>query len=213
MVSCPEAGITYSKFAPSQTNQAQNVLAWIGGHDNQNTLILDVNSKLDNVTFEQTSENFERGIDSLGQMLGFKTQRPDKEFKKGPDNLWQLGSNSYWVIECKNKVIGDRCISRHEAGQMNTSIEWFKSNYENDTYVAVMIHPADCLMDDAYCSEPLRVIQSGNLGRLKQNVVDFYRSLGQYSFNDLTVDIIAEQLRSNSLEKSQLLTYTTRVAR
>lgn len=213
MLFCPEDGIGYSKFAPSQTNQSQNILRWIEEHDNQNTLILDVNSKLDDVTFRQPSDLFERGIDNLGTMLGFKTQRPDKESKKGPDNLWQLGSSSSWIIECKNEVTADRCISKGEAEQMNSSIEWFKSEYENYHYYPIMLHPASCLSGDSYCSEPIRVINSENLELLKQSLLNFYRSLGRYSFDDLTSEIISQELQSNSLVKGELLTYTTKLER
>jgi len=211
MLSCPESGITYSKFAPSQTNQAQNILRWVKDHDSHTTLILDVNNKLDDVSFMQPFGSFERGIDNLGTMLGFKTQRPDKENRVGPDNLWQTGGNSYWIIECKNEVKANKCISKDAAEQMNTSIEWFKSIYDSDNRVSVMFHPAACLMSDAYCSESLRVLLPEKLENLKRNVCDFYRSLSRYSFGDLTVEIIGEELRTNSLEKSLLLAYTTKV--
>jgi len=213
LLSCPEEGITYSKLAPSSTNQAQNVLRWIKDHENHNTLILDVKNRLDDASFMQSHEIFERGIYNLGTMLGFKTQRPDKEIKKGPDNLWQIGNDRYWVIECKNEVTANRSISRGEAEQMNTSIDWFKDTYEGVTYIPVMLHPADCLMDDAYCSGPLWVIQSDNLEKLKQSVYNFYMSLGRYSFDDLTAEIVAQELNAHSVDKGQLLTYTKRVTK
>ncbi len=102
-----------------------------------------VDADLSDLRFGVESERFERAIDDLGQMLGFTTQRPDKEWKEGPDNLWCLEKGTYLLLECKSRVDVDRDdINKGETGQMNNACGWFKTNYVGAKAICIMVHPA-----------------------------------------------------------------------
>ena len=76
------------------------------------------------------SEKFESALKDIGESIGFLSQRPDKEIKKGPDNLWCGVENQYFLLECKNEVEDTRSeINKHEAGQMNSHAGWFEDIY------------------------------------------------------------------------------------
>lgn len=209
----PESGLIYSKLLPNTKNQAYQLLEWVKEHESYASLVVDVRNRLDDITFSVSSEIFERGMKNLGQMLGFNTQRPDKEHGVGPDNLWQIGNQTFWLIECKNEVSRDRGISRDETEQMNTAIEWFKRNYESCHYTPVFLHPSNYLMNNAFESEPFWVIKPEHLKYFTQLVHTFYVSLKNYSFEDLSVDIINQKLAESNLSKEQLNAFLERVQR
>lgn len=50
-----------------------------------------------------TSSKFESAVNDLAWFIGIKGQRPERDYKEGPDNLWALPSGSFLVIECKKR--------------------------------------------------------------------------------------------------------------
>ena len=87
----------------------------------------DILSSLD---FGVRAEKFEASLDELAKLLGFAGQRPDKEWREGPDNLWCLRVGEYLLIECKSEDKLTRSeINKREAEQMNRSSAWFAKYY------------------------------------------------------------------------------------
>jgi tetratricopeptide (TPR) repeat protein len=208
----PEKGITYSKLLPGDSGRASIILNWISGHESHNSLIINMFSILDKITFKISSDLFEEGIDELGELLGFSKQRPEKVTGTGPDNLWHIRGKEYWIIECKNMVTANRGISKSEAGQLNTSIAWFKQNYEGLLCVPIFIHKAVVLEKDAFITDPAWVLQPEKLENLKNGINNFYNSLKEYSFDTLSLDIINRKLKESHLEVEDLRNnYLTRV--
>ncbi len=98
---------------------------------------------LGSLVFGSKADRFERALDELSAALGFAGERPDKEWKEGPDNLWALDDTHYIVWECKNEVGADRAeINKREAEQMNRSSSWFEKHYPGLKARRIMIHPA-----------------------------------------------------------------------
>ena len=93
-------------------------------------LFLSVNATLDNLSFGIEATKFEAALKDVGALLGYVSQRPDKEIRKGPDNLWCGSNDHYLLFECKSEVSGTRQeITKHEAGQMNNHCAWFEDQY------------------------------------------------------------------------------------
>jgi len=83
---------------------------------------------LGRLRFGVAVDSFEAALDELGRAFGFETQRPDKEWKQGPDNLWALRDSQYLLFECKNQVDKSRKeINKDETGQMTTPVRGSKS--------------------------------------------------------------------------------------
>ena len=126
----PSEGISYQKLEFVHENRIKRIIEWISTHKNFQELMLSVDGVLSELEFGTSAEKFETALKELGLMLGFLSERPDKEFKKGPDNLWCGVSNQYFIFECKSEVNTDRQeINKHEAGQMNTHCAWFENQY------------------------------------------------------------------------------------
>lgn len=204
---CRSEGMSYSKLLTKNFNRENAIIAWIKTHDNYNTMIVDVESILDNINFNTSSEIFEEGIKQLGAILGFGSQRPEKEIKKvgAPDNLWEISTHNYWVIECKNEVIAERGVSKDEMGQMMNSMGWFEENYtDSEKYLPVMLHPSDYKEPDAHPLERVKIMTPQNMTKLKGNVKLFFMSLKDFPFEKLTDEIINKNLHLHKLSHTQL---------
>jgi hypothetical protein len=201
----PEAGVSYSKLILRDSARASQIIDWIKTHENHNSLVVHVANILDKITHGVTSDLFEGGIDELGKILGFETQRPEKISGRGPDNLWHLEGKKYWIIECKSEVsTGRREISKSQVGQMSNSIGWFKENYEGCTGTPVMVHPANVLAEDAYATESLYTLRPSELEMLKNNATRFYSSLKEISFDNLSPNLINQRLKDPHLSIENL---------
>lgn len=55
------------------------------------------------LVFGTTADQFEGALDELSEALGFVGERPDKEWKEGPDNLWALDATQYLLWACKSE--------------------------------------------------------------------------------------------------------------
>lgn len=109
---------------------------------------LEVDTILNDLRFGVNADPFEKALDDLGMMLGFKTERPDKQWKEGPDNLWAIRDNEYLLFECKSEVSLQRAtINKQETGQINNSCAWFKNHYGDSKLKAVMVIPTKKLGD------------------------------------------------------------------
>ncbi len=125
----PKEGISYTKLDFIDHNRVQNILDWIKNHKTFDEMMLSLNGLFSDLTFGMPYEKFESAFQELGVLLGFISERPDKEHKTGPDNLWCGIGNSYFIFECKSEVDENKAeISKSEASQMNTQL-WMVSRH------------------------------------------------------------------------------------
>jgi hypothetical protein len=138
----PMHGTTYKKLTPAIGQQAATLIA------NHQVRFMDVTSmKLfadelcSGLQFSpETSGKFEAAVNDLAWFIGIRGQRPDKEYKEGPDNLWALPNGAFLVIECKNGGTSESGISKKDAGQLGQSVAWFGGRYPASTSVPIIVH-------------------------------------------------------------------------
>lgn len=212
-LSRPPEGIQYAKLSKGSINRAQRIHDYIRIKGSYTPLILEVDNILDKLVFGVPSDLFEEGIDELGKILGFETDRPDQKEGCGPDNLWQINSDNFWIIECKNCVIANRGISRGEAEQLDTSIAWFEGKYEDCHNVAIMIHPSNKLMHDAFSTKPLFAIRVSELEKLKNNVKNFFKSFSGVPIDSITPDGIKLKIKEYSLDSDDIKATFSRISK
>jgi hypothetical protein len=149
-------------------------------------LIVNLNAILDDLAFrEDTSEQFEAAVMDIGQLLGFGSQRPEKECGRGPDNLWTCGGLNFLVIECKNGCTSE-FINKHDTNQMNGSIIWFENEFDQAcTCAPVMFHPRTKFQYAASPNPRIRIIDGDMLASLKA-------TLRQYAISVIRSGQIAE---------------------
>lgn len=175
----PMHGTTYKVIAPSTGQQAANLIA------NHQSRFLDATQMrlfadelCADLQFKpETSDTFEAAVNDLAWFLGLQGQRPEKDYKEGPDNLWALPGGSFLVIECKNGITSHKGISKKDAGQLGQSIGWFAERYPASSVIPVIIHPDRELGQGASLVSEMRVIDSAGLEKLRKNLRNFSKQL------------------------------------
>ncbi len=90
---------------------------------------------------EATSNQFEASLESLGKMLGFSSERPERVYGIGPDVLWLVNDKLGLVIEAKSRKDGKNALTKDQHGQLLIAIQWFKKEYRDYSYLGVCVHP------------------------------------------------------------------------
>jgi hypothetical protein len=168
-------------------------------------LSIRIESILGDLRFGVEADTFEQAFTDLGEALGFSTERPDKEWGEGPDNLWCLRRNEYILVECKNQVdVGRDAISKTEAGQMNTSCAWFIEHYGDVAMTPIMVFPGKALMKGVEFSKDMRVMREKELNRLVNTVRQFFTEFSGADLADLDPKTIQKWLGSHNLDTENI---------
>lgn len=201
----PIEGIQYHKIAGDVFDQAVACSAFLQGrYQDPNKLLIEVNGILDQLQFRPNSANmFEESLKSISKYIGFDSQRPEQEYKKGPDVLWKIGDLNYLVIECKNEAT-TQTICKDYCNQLNGSINWFNSKYDNTcTDTPILVHPSTCFEFAASPEPRIRIMTKATLDALCSSIKEFIKSIA--SNNELgnqaaiRQKIIAYKLRGQDI--------------
>ena len=127
----PRDGILRAQKLTASVNQARSVFEKIKA-EGVSKYNLELQSYADNLVFiEDSYKQFENAVGKLGELLGFDTCCPDRELGIGPDVLWYVGDDTYFIIECKNEAIADS-IKKSYCAQLHESVSWFESEYGSE---------------------------------------------------------------------------------
>ena len=205
----PKEGINYKKIEYINENRINRIKNWIHNYKNYEELSLSIDYILSNLSFGGESEKFENALKEVGELLGFVSQRPDKEVRKGPDNLWGGIENKYFMFECKNEVDDSRDeIHKNEASQMNSHCGWFEEEYGTGTMVKrFMIIPTKNLSYYANFTHEVTIIKKGKLRDLKNNIKSFIKEFKSYNINEISDEKIQSFLNINKLTIENLENY------
>jgi hypothetical protein len=202
----PSEGITYQKLDFINENRIQRIIKHIKSFDSFEELKLNVEGVLSDLEFGTTAEKFESALQDLGLLLGFLSERPDKEFKKGPDNLWCGVSNQYFIFECKSEVNVERQeINKHEAGQMNTHCAWFESQYGDSSVKRILVIPTKNLSYHGDFTHEVEIMRRGKLKSLRSNVKAFFKEFNKYEIDSVSDEKIQEFLNAHQLDIESLI--------
>ena len=203
----PKTGITYKRIEFINENRITRIKTWVSKFESYSELSLSIESMLGNISFGIDSEKFESSLKELGEALGFISQRPDKEIKKGPDNLWCGVNNQYFLIECKNEVDTSRSeILKSEAGQMNSHCGWFEEVYGTANCKRILIIPTKKLSYYGNFTHSVEIMRQGSLKKLKNNVKAFFMEFCKYDIHELTNIKIQEFIDAHNLDLNSLTT-------
>jgi hypothetical protein len=212
----PIAGISYHKIDGQAHDQAVSCSNYlVQRHQDPNKLIIEVNGILDDLEFKiGTSNIFEEAMKNIVRYIGFESQRPEQEYKKGPDNLWNAGGLKYFVIECKNEAIATT-ISKAYCNQLNGSCSWFNNKYDAScTYVPIMVHPSTLFEYAASPDQAIRIMTKEKLESFRSSVKDLIKSIAisnaLSSPNQIRDKLIAYKLRECDFVENYTSPYTVK---
>ena len=172
-------------------------------------LRLDVEAIIDDLVFDELrTEQFEEAFRRAGDFIGLGSQRPEHDIGSGPDNLWALGENVYWVAEAKTGAKSS-AIGKRDVAQLANSMLWFGDRYDPEaTAVPVMIHRAVQVFSDAAPPPGMRIITEQRLGEFVHSLRSFGEALAASNWSDL--EVVGRLLEGHKLAANQLEGFTVR---
>lgn len=203
----PREGMVIQKILPLSQQRVDRIIDNVRRFKSYEELALAVDEIASKLTFGIEADTFEGALDSLGKLLGFACERPDAEWKEGPDNLWCLRESDYLLIESKSEVLETRAeINKYESEQINASAAWFKRNYPGCKSRNLLVHPARKLNAAAAFLQDVEVVRKHHLGKLATNVRKFYGEFKTIDFQDISPEAVQKFLNAHGLGVDDLLT-------
>ncbi len=201
----PLSGVTIKTLVLSQARLAR-LMEWIRTFTSYSDLNVAVADLVADLTFGVRADKFESALQRLGMALGFECERPDKEWKEGPDNLWAVTDQQYILWECKDEVDVLRTdIAKSEAEQMISSKAWFETNYPGAKVRCLLVHPAHTGSPAAPFLFEVGAVRVSELKKLTRAVVAFFRALKDYDLQDLAEEKVQLLLAHHKLSVEDLL--------
>lgn len=202
----PKEGMEIQKVTSLSLKRIENIISWIHTFDNYDDLYLELDDTLSKLKFGVNADRFEQAFDELAKVLGFPSQRPDKEWKEGPDNLWKISDNNYLLIECKNNVdVSRKEINKEETGQMNNACAWFEKVNGDVPVKNIMIISTKNVSKAAGFNKSVQIMRENKLRKLTTNVRKFYQEFKGLDLNDLSEKRIQELLIIYKLTSNDLI--------
>lgn len=202
----PPSGVTVAKLTILSQGRVERIAKWVGSFGSYSELDVSVSDILGRLVFGTKADKFEQALDELSRALGFAGERPDKEWKEGPDNLWALDATQYLLWECKNEVDVTRAeINKREAEQMNRSSAWFNKHYAGMNVKHIIIHPANVVESAAAFTHEVEAMRETELRKFVQSAREFFKSFESLNFKDLSVTHIQKMVDAHKLGVPDLL--------
>ena len=206
----PIEGIEYHKIAGEVFDQAVACSQYLSFRfKDPNKLVVEIAGILEEMKFrEDSSEIFEERFKGIAKFIGFNSQRPEQEYNKGPDVLWEIGKLKYLVVECKNEAVVST-VTKGYCNQLNGSCVWFEKRYDNTcTYTPIMVHPSAVFEYAASPHASTRIMNRDKLDLFHKAVSSFIKAVA--TSNELgSPSAIREKLIAFRLRASDFVeTYT-----
>jgi hypothetical protein len=181
----PLTGVTYQRLQLVEPQAELASKRLMSEFTSPAALRLHVEAIIDELRFvPDRAEEFEEALYELGRFIGLGSQRPERETNKGPDSLWALGNNTYWVIEAKNGVTNSKGIGKRDMGQLMVSMRWFGERYDSAaTGIPVMAHRAVASYSDSTPQPGTRIITPRRLGELAAALRGFAEGLASIGWS------------------------------
>ncbi len=128
-----------------ESEQSKKIINTISEYQPKKGLLTHFEELTSKLVPESTSNQFEEAMKQLGELLGFKAERPEKIYGGdggAPDIIWLLNEKSAFVIEVKSKKKPENPLTKEELGQLLSSSEWFKKNYKSFSFHSISLHPS-----------------------------------------------------------------------
>jgi len=203
----PPTGVTVAKLTIQSQGRVERIAKWVGAFGDYANLDINVSEMLSRLVFGVKADSFEQALDELSRALGFAGERPDKEWKEGPDNLWALDVTQYLMWECKNEVDITRAeINKRETEQMNRSSAWFEKHYPGMNVKRLIVHPSNTVQSAASFTHDVAAVRESELKRLVKAAREFFKSFESLNFKDLSTAHIQKMVDLHKLSVENLIT-------
>jgi replicative superfamily II helicase len=202
----PSDGVTVAKLTIVSQGRIERIINWVHQFEDYSELEVSLSDILGRLVFGTKADRFEQAINEISSAIGFVGERPDKEWKAGPDNLWALDDSQYIIWECKNEVDTKRSeINKGEAEQMNRSSSWFEKHYLGMKVKRIIIHPTHVVARAASFTHEVEAMREAELKKLVKQLREFFKSFESLEFKNLSTAHIQKLIELYHLSLPSLL--------
>ena len=203
----PASGVTVTQLNIVSHERTERIIRWLGAFADYDELNVAITDILGRLRFGVKAEPFEAALNELATALGFAGERPDREWKEGPDNIWALDDRSYLVIEVKSEVNVTRAeINKRETEQMNRSAAWFDKHYKGMLATRLIIHPAKKIESAAAFTHGVQGITENDLRNARKACRGFFKSFEGQDLKSLSSSNIQTLINSHKLRVDDIRT-------
>ncbi|MBM7504223.1 DEAD/DEAH box helicase [Agromyces aurantiacus] len=205
-VTKPLTGLTYTPLverAP-QTERCLERLA--SAFSTPAALRLEFESIVEDLVFDELrTEEFEEAMRRAALYIGLGSQRPEHDVNVGPDNLWALGENRYWVIEAKTGAQSP-AIGKRDMAQLSQSMVWFGQRYDPQAVaVPVMVHRSILAYANATPHSGMKVMTERGLGEFAASLRAFAAAVADAGWTN--AETVGRLLAGHNLSADALPTF------
>lgn len=126
---------------PRPGRQALAIVDLLLSYQRRIAILADFDDAVTSLVPEASSNQYEESLRKLGGFIGFRAERPEKEFQVGPDVLWLTDANFDFVIEAKSEKEEKNPLYKNDHAQLLESEQWFRKTYEGRNCVRVSALP------------------------------------------------------------------------
>ncbi len=160
---------------------------------------------------DRASGPFERGLLSLGELLGFESVRPKGQAP--PDSVWRDGDTAWFLFEAKTEAVATAPIPPSDVRQALTHHSWVESELgwplPKYSMTVMVTDRATVEQSAAAIAASLFVASGQELVELGRAVVDVYRSVRAVApglSSEETASRFAAEFRDRGLDTDTLAT-------
>jgi hypothetical protein len=199
----PLAGVSVDRVKPA-TEQAKAVGDYFARtFTDALDAILGTRALFDELIWDKEhSDDAERMWEELGELLGFASQRPEKRYGTGPDNLWSMGNGTDLVFDLKTGAL-EQPIKKADVDQLGGHLRWHESKFDSTPATALLVHKSAVYDSRGTPPAGARVFTQDGVDRLREAVISFTVALPKSEWSNQTR--IAEELVSRNLTADRLL--------
>jgi len=199
----PLAGVSVERVRPAQ-QQAQAVGEYFEATFSD---LLDANLGT-RALFEELiwdkehTDDAERVWQELGRLLGFVSERPEKRYGTGPDNLWAMNNGKDLVFDLKTGAL-EQPIKKSDVDQLGGHLRWHREHYPDTQAIALLVHRAAEYDRRGTPPEGTRIFTQEGVERLREAVVSLTVAIPSSEWGNQTR--VAQELISRNLTFDRLL--------
>ena len=146
-----------------------------------------------------SSAQVEEAIRCLGQYLGLRSTRPDKEYGTGPDVLWMSEEGYAACIEVKTDKQSSSSYRKEDVGQLHNHIQWVKDNHEVSQTVPTFVGPLLPPSKEASPSPDMKIIELQQFHELSQRLIAALQDVAQRALPLSLEHELSEAMKSRNL--------------
>lgn len=190
--------------SPGAKSVAEKFCAWFSKFMTGNAAVIEAKKIADSLSLNAKHQAVEAAIHSLGEALGADSERPERDYGVGPDNLWFWG-NTAFVIEAKSE--NQSSLHKSDSGQMHDSLQWARENYPEyvERLQPLVVARVSAIDKDAHYPAGTCVLMQDGCTAMGLALHQLCQKLAQLGPVFLTPDLVLKEMASYQLLPEQFV--------